>query len=193
MTGSWSVCPACGCVVADTTVHTAWHEVLAARAASTADVATGAAWSGDPVPVVPPLSDAERAEQATDRAALDALGVAAATAHTDGQPWVKPSGAHNAYRLGAIVSHDGRTYQSATPFNITEPGNPADPQAYRWWKDITPEPEPPAGPAPWDGNGRAYEVGDEVTHLGVTYRVRQAHTSQPTWTPNIVPALYLPI
>lgn len=82
---------------------------------------------------------------------------------------------------------------SLIPFNVTMPGDPADPQAYRWWKDITPTPEPPPGPAPWDGNGHAYEVGDEVTYLGVTYRVRQAHTSQPTWTPDIVPVLYLPI
>ena len=121
MTGSWSVCPACGCVVADTTEHTAWHEVLAARAATTADAATGTAWSGGPVPVVPPLSDAERAEQATDRAALAALGAAAATAHTDGQPWVQPTGAHDAYKLGATATHAGRTWRSLTPFNVWQP------------------------------------------------------------------------
>lgn len=193
MTGSWSECKACGCPVIDTATHTAFHESLALRFTSDPDTVTGPAWSGGPVPVVPPMSDVERAEQATDRAALDALRVAAATAHTDGQPWVKPTGAHDAYRLDATATHAGRTWRSLTPFSVTEPGNPADPQAYRWWKDITPEPEPPDGPAPWDGNGHAYEVGDEVTHLGVTYRVRQAHTSQPAWTPNIVPALYLPI
>lgn len=192
MTGSWSVCPACGCVVADTTKHTGWHEVLAARAASTADAATGAAWSGGPVPVVPPPTQAELDGQALDRAALDAL-VSVVNSRPDGQPWVKPSGAHNAYRLGITVTHGGKTWESTVPFNVAMPGDPTDPQSYRWWKDITPTPDPPTGPAPWDGNGHAYEVGDEVNYLGVTYRVRQAHTSQPTWTPDIVPVLYLPI
>lgn len=159
MTGSWSVCPVCGCVVADTTEHTAWHEVLAARAAATADAATGAAWSGDPVPVVPPLSDAERAEQATDRAALDALGVAAATARTDGQPWVKPSGAHNAYRLGITVTHAGRTWRSLTPFNVWEP-----PTA--WREEVA------AGYPAWvrpTGAHNAYKTGDRVTFEGAVY------------------------
>lgn len=109
MTGSWSVCPACGCVVADTTGHTAWHEVLAARAATTADAATGTAWSGDPVPVVAPPTQAELDGQALDRAALAALVATAGAAHTDGQPWVRPVGAHDAFRLGATVTLGGKT------------------------------------------------------------------------------------
>ena len=121
MTGSWGVCPACGCVVAETAKHTAWHEVLAARAATTADAATGAAWSGGPVPVVPAPTQAERDEQALDRAALDAIVALAGQAHVDGQPWVQPSGAHDAYRLGATVTLDGKTWRSLLPFNVWRP------------------------------------------------------------------------
>lgn len=50
----------------------------------------------------------------------------------------------------------------------------------------------PPDVAAWDGNGHAYKAGDLCSYQGVTYRVLQAHTSQPHWTPNIVPALYTP-
>lgn len=42
---------------------------------------------------------------------------------------------------------------------------------------------------PWAA-GVAYEVGDQVTYLGVTYQCLQAHTSQAGWTPTVVPALW---
>lgn len=157
MTGSWSVCPACGCVVAGTTEHTAWHEVLAARAATTADAATGSAWSGDPVPVVPPPTQAEMDGQALDRAALDAL-VSVVNSRPDGQPWVKPTGASTAYRLGVIATHAGRTWRSLTPFNVWEP-----PTAWR---------EEATGPPAWvqpTGVHDAYETGDRVTFEGAVY------------------------
>jgi hypothetical protein len=39
----------------------------------------------------------------------------------------------------------------------------------------------------------AYRVGDLVTHLGVTYRNLQAHTSLPHWQPQDVAALWAPV
>ncbi|MEU1389274.1 M4 family metallopeptidase [Nonomuraea sp. NPDC005730] len=36
----------------------------------------------------------------------------------------------------------------------------------------------------------AYNAGDEVTYQGVRYRCVIAHTSQPDWTPDVVPALW---
>ncbi len=39
--------------------------------------------------------------------------------------------------------------------------------------------------------GVAYRVGDEVTYQGRSYRCRQAHTALATWTPSVVPALWL--
>jgi DNA-binding protein YbaB len=44
-------------------------------------------------------------------------------------------------------------------------------------------PLPPAPPRPAWAVGVAYQVGAEVTHLGLDYRCRQAHTSQGDWAP----------
>ncbi len=46
-----------------------------------------------------------------------------------------------------------------------------------------------AAPA-WDGNYRAYGVGDVVSYQNAEYRCIQAHTSQPGWDPAAVPALW---
>lgn len=108
-----------------------------------------------------------------------------------GDPWVQPTGAHDAYALDDTVTRDGRLWRSLIPANVTMPGNPGDPQAYRWWQDMTPAP-PVTGTPAWDGNGRSYKVGDKVTYLTKTYACQQAHTSQPGWTPAAVPALWVP-
>src|SRR5579871_6394007 len=42
--------------------------------------------------------------------------------------------------------------------------------------------------APWV----AYATGDLVSYDGVTYECVQGHTSEPTWTPDAVPALWEP-
>ncbi|MGK5522743.1 carbohydrate-binding protein, partial [Micromonospora sp. URMC 107] len=48
---------------------------------------------------------------------------------------------------------------------------------------------PPAPGGTWTA-GRAYQVGDQVTYGGLTYRCRQAHTALPGWEPPHVPALW---
>lgn len=56
----------------------------------------------------------------------------------------------------------------------------------------TPTAAPTTPPAPggsWTA-GRAYQVGDQVTYGGLTYRCRQAHTAIPGWEPPHVPALW---
>lgn len=114
-----------------------------------------------------------------------------ATGRKDGDPWAQPAGAHNAYRRGAIVTHLGKRWESLTGANVHQPGDPADPQSYRWWKDLTPEPDPEPGEArQWNPNGHQYSVGDLVKYQGKTYRAIQAHPSQPGWTPAAVPALW---
>ena len=55
-------------------------------------------------------------------AILDATAALMADAHTDGEPWVQPTGAHNAYPLGITVTHVGKTWESLTPANVWEPG-----------------------------------------------------------------------
>lgn len=49
--------------------------------------------------------------------------------------------------------------------------------------------EPPPGPAQW-ATGVAYSVNQQVVYNGTTYRCLQAHTSQASWTPPAVPALW---
>ncbi|MET7709390.1 lytic polysaccharide monooxygenase [Micromonospora sp. NPDC005413] len=59
----------------------------------------------------------------------------------------------------------------------------------------TPTTTPTTPPAPggsWTA-GRAYQVGEQVTYGGQTYRCRQAHTAIPGWEPPNVPALWLQV
>lgn len=42
---------------------------------------------------------------------------------------------------------------------------------------------------PWESD-HAYAVGDRLQYGHILYKVRQAHTSQSTWTPDLTPALY---
>ncbi|MEV4483532.1 lytic polysaccharide monooxygenase [Micromonospora coxensis] len=56
----------------------------------------------------------------------------------------------------------------------------------------TPTASPTGTPAPggtWTA-GRSYQVGDQVTYNGLTYRCRQAHTAIAGWEPPNVPALW---
>lgn len=62
------------------------------------------------------------AKAVEDRAILDATAALMQDAHEDGQPWVQPTGAHDAYPLGTKVTHNGKTWTSATAANVWEPG-----------------------------------------------------------------------
>ena len=42
----------------------------------------------------------------------------------------------------------------------------------------------------WDPDGHDYAAGDRVRDDGVLYKVLQAHTSQPDWTPEDAPSLF---
>lgn len=42
----------------------------------------------------------------------------------------------------------------------------------------------------WSGDGVAYAVGKRVRYIGDLYKVIQAHTSQPNWTPAEAPSLF---
>ncbi len=48
---------------------------------------------------------------------------------------------------------------------------------------------PPAPGGTWTA-GRSYQVGDQVTYGGATYRCRQAHTAIAGWEPPYTPALW---
>ncbi|MFI0794411.1 lytic polysaccharide monooxygenase [Micromonospora rubida] len=53
----------------------------------------------------------------------------------------------------------------------------------------TPAPTTPAPSGTWTA-GQAYQVGDQVTYGGSTYRCLQPHTALPGWEPPNVPALW---
>lgn len=42
----------------------------------------------------------------------------------------------------------------------------------------------------WDGDSHNYAVGDRFKYNKILYSVLQAHTSQPTWTPDVTASLY---
>jgi chitinase len=58
---------------------------------------------------------------------------------------------------------------------------------------VPPTPTQGTGYPAWDENYHAYTVGDRVTYNGRAYTCRQSHTSQPGWTPEVVPALWQPL
>lgn len=121
---------------------------------------------------------------------LDAINtnIQGALGRSQGEDWIQPTGAHDAYPSWWEVKYKGKLYTSLIPANTTTPGS--DP---RWWKEITEKPEVPVDPnAPkeWNGEYFQYFANDKVTYKGVIYRVVQSHTSQPGWMPDIVPALY---
>lgn len=93
--------------------------------------------------------------------------------------WAQPLGAHDAWALGARVTHAGHTWRSLVAANVWEPGvaqwecEDCEPQAGEW------------------AVGVVYKVGDIVTYQGAEYQCRQAHTSQAGWHPVAVPALWL--
>lgn len=105
----------------------------------------------------------------------------------DPWPWVQPAGAHDAYPLGAKVTHNGFTWQSNINANVWQPGSVG---AEALWTNLTPPPPSPNWSYPV-----AYKVNDVVIYVpnGFTYKCRQAHTSQAGWNPPAVPALWLKI
>lgn len=47
------------------------------------------------------------------------------------QPWQQPAGAHDAYQLGAHVTHNGHEWESLIPDNVWEPGAPGTEALWR--------------------------------------------------------------
>ena len=123
----------------------------------------------------------QRAQEVQEAAAVE-LDRIAATWHAAHEgtgtldapvEWEAPSGAHDAWPLGAVVTVDGETYESLIPNNATRPGDPTDPQSGRWWRKVSTS----ADPDPWAA-GRMYLVGDRATHAGSVYRCIYEHYAQ---------------
>jgi len=99
-------------------------------------------------------------------AVLDAEGV------EEGDPWRQPIGAQDAYPLGAIVTHNGGTWESTVAANVWEPG-------VSGWKDAGP------GIPNWvqpSGAHDAYALGDIVRHND---KVWQSDVADNVWEPGV--------
>ena len=132
--------------------------------------------TGDVTVVGPPETLARMAREATDRAILDATAALMADAHTDGEPWAQPTGAHDAYPLGAIVTDAGKTWVSLIPANVWQPGvsgwREQVAQGYPAWVQPT-------------GAQDAYKKGDRVSFDGSNY---ESLIDGNTWSPSAYPA-----
>jgi len=101
---------------------------------------------------------AARARAELADAILDATAALMQDAHEDGQPWVQPSRAHNAYPLGMKVTHAGKTWENLTPANVWTPG-------VSGWREVVTGGGIPAWVQP-TGAHDAYPLGAQVTHAG---------------------------
>ena len=101
---------------------------------------------------------------------------AAAIGRKDGDPWVQPTGTHDAYPLGITVTHGGKTWENLTPANVWEPGvsgwREQVAQGYPAWVQPT-------------GAHDAYAKGDRVAFDGSNY---ESLIDGNTWSPTAYPA-----
>ena len=111
--------------------------------------------------------------EAPARADQIAQQYVAAIGREDGDQWVAPTGAHNAYPQGAIVTHDGKTWESLIPNNVWTPG-------VSGWRENVAEGHP-AWVQPL-GAHDSYPLGWEVTHDGRDWTSLVAHN---VWAPGL--------
>lgn len=116
----------------------------------------------------------------------------------DGKPaaFQQPTGAHDAYRQGEKITHNGTVYVSVIDFNVWSPEAYAAGWAVEGEEPDTPlepiQPDDAVEPEPVEEwrPGMAVQVGQLLAHNGSTWRVRQAHTTQAGWEPAGLPALF---
>ena len=106
-----------------------------------------------------------------------ARSVLAAQGQVEGDEWVQPTDATNAYPKDWTVTHDGKTWVSLTPANVWPPG-------VSGWREIVDE---SAGAPEWvqpTGSHDAYQTGDTVTFEGQEYK---SLIDGNTWSPTAYP------
>src|SRR5699024_7723731 len=94
-----------------------------------------------------------------------------------GDSWQQPSGATEAYSMGAVVTHGGATWRSLVVGNVWEPG-------VSGWREIpVDEAVPPEFMQP-TGAHDAYQIGDRVSWNGIVWR---STIEGNVWTPQDYP------
>lgn len=121
-------------------------------------------------------AEQQQARYEEHEAILDATAALMQQAHTDGEEWTQPIGAHDAYPLGATVTHGDKTWENITPANVWEPG-------VSGWREQVAEGYP-AWVQPTGGHD-AYNTGDRVSFEGTNYESR---IDGNTWSPADYPA-----
>ena len=119
------------------------------------------------------------------------------TVPDDVPEWSQPTGAHNAYKPGALVRWDGKVWRNRTTAWLAH--SPADYPA-GWELVLDPGvTDPGAGGDGGTGDGypawsadATYAVGDRVTHNGHAWECKVAHGAeyQGTWAPGIAPTVW---
>ena len=125
------------------------------------------------------LTEQERRRTLTDapaQAVALADRYAAAIGRQDGDPWVQPTGAHDAYPLGITATHGGKTWESLTPANVWTPG-------VSGWRELVAQGYP-AWVQPTGGHD-AYKKGNRVSFDGSDYESR---IDGNVWSPTVYPA-----
>jgi hypothetical protein len=112
------------------------------------------------------LTTAPEQLQALQEASMAAEGIA------PGDPWRQPTGAHDAYPLGAVVTHNGQTWTSTVAANVWEPGV----SSWTISGGGTPDWVQPSGATD------AYPMGAVVTHNGKTWR---SDIDANVWEPGV--------
>ena len=105
-----------------------------------------------------------------------ARSVLAAQGQVDGDEWVQPTNATNAYPKDWTVTHDGKTWVSLTPANVWEPG-------VSGWREVVEEGATPEWVQP-TGAHDAYQTGDHVMFEGAEY---VSLIDGNTWSPTAYP------
>lgn len=95
-----------------------------------------------------------------------------------GDEWRQPTGAHDAYPAGWIVTHNGTEWESLTPANVWGPG-------VTGWREVVTDPETPPEWVQPTGAHDAYQIGDRVTYNGAIYT---SLISDNVWAPTDYPA-----
>lgn len=112
-----------------------------------------------------------------------------------GAAYRPPAHGGEAYWMGAVVEFEGSYYRATRAGVVHSPTeSPTD------WQELTAEEVEALDldtPADLDvtewAPGLALKVGDLVSYQGRGYKVIQAHTTQVTWEPPAVAALFTPI
>lgn len=100
------------------------------------------------------------------------------TGREDGDAWVQPVGAFDAYPTGATVTHNGKTWENLTPANVWAP--PIG------WREVAGTGNPPDFVQP-TGALDAYSFGDRVTFEGHIWRVILPGEHNTVWSPTAYP------